>query len=72
MQGVSALRTYFMFISVYICLYLFIRSDDSEMMLEKIFFDFSDEILDFGSPRRPHNTSNGHILLVVVSLHVDE
>ena len=34
--------------------------------------DFSDEILDFGSLLRAHGTSNGHVLLVVVSLHVDE
>ena len=34
--------------------------------------DFSVEIHDFGSLLRPHGTSNGHVLLVVVSLHVDE
>ena len=40
--------------------------------VDLIFFNFFYEILDFGSLRRPHGTSSGHILLVVVSLHVDE
>ena len=39
---------------------------------KKYFFDFSDEILDFGSLWRPHGTSNGDVLILVVPLAVDE
>ena len=45
---------------------------DSEMIWELFFFEFSDEILDFGSLWRPHGTSNGDVLIIVVPLAVDE
>ena len=35
-------------------------------------FDFFDEILDFGSIWRPHRMFNQYILLVVLSLPIDE
>ena len=41
-------------------------------MRKKYFFDFSDEILDFGSLWRPHRTFNQYILLVVLSLPIDQ
>ena len=37
---------------------------------KKYFFDFSDEILDFGSLWKPHCTFNQYILLVVLSLPI--
>ncbi len=47
--------------------------DDSEMIWEKnIFSIFRTKFLDFGSFWRPHRTSNGYVLLVVVSRHVDK
>ena len=46
--------------------------DDSEMIWEIFFFDFSDEILDFGSLWRPHLMFNRYILLVAVSLPIDQ
>ena len=39
---------------------------------KKYFFDFSDEILEFGSLWRPHRTLNHYILLVVISLPIDQ
>ena len=39
---------------------------------KKYFFDFSDEILEFGSLWRPHRTLNHYIHLVVISLPIDQ
>ena len=39
---------------------------------KKYFFDFLDEILDFGSLWRPHRTFNQYILWVVLSLPIDK
>ena len=47
--------------------------DDSEMIWEKnIFSIFRTKFLDFGSLWRPHRTVNQYILLVVLSLPIDE
>ncbi len=39
---------------------------------KKYFFDFSDEILDFGSLWRPHRAVNQYILIHVLSLPIDQ
>ncbi len=39
---------------------------------KNIFSIFRTKFLDFGSFWRPHRTSNGYVLLVVVSRHVDK
>ena len=47
--------------------------DDSEMIWEKnIFSIFRTKFLDFGSLWRPRRTVNQYILLVVLSLPIDE